>query len=258
MTILLLLTLTMLAQDPVLTEGSVDAFLRTQVAAAQADLPQPDVEGNVMTGVSLSGRTVTHDWSAPSPLDPPAIARLDRALLSGCEDPVIQAAAALGVRLRHVYRHGEAAPRVLELAADTCGGVRLSSSRRWRTIQATATRLQAVDMRSVVEDGEFLTFEFVGARPPTAQAPEQAFEIYGYRLDCAGRTFAVQYVEAFDREGQSLMMDDQPRPAGPINPRTVMAAVAGALCESASSSDNDGTIDPLLRSAWERFDASGA
>lgn len=244
-----------LAQDPVLTEANVDEFLRNELEVARGRLPERDVEGNVLSDVSISGRTLTHRWELPATLNTPQIALLDRTHLVACDDATTVAALRLGVKLRHVYRRQGADDRVFELAEDTCGGVRVSSSRQRRTIQATPTRLQAVDVRSVVEDDAILTFDFVDARPPTENAPDLGFQIFGYRMDCTSRTFAIQYVESLDRNGDTLAIDDRPRLAGPINPGTVMASVADRFCNRfALDEPDDRTLDVLLRAAWSRFE----
>jgi len=254
----MLMLLSLVGQDPVLTGANIDDFLEAQVEAAQGGLPEVDMEGNRLVEVSLSGRTVIHHWDTPTELSTPAVARLDRALLTACDDPVMTAATALGVRLLHVYARDDGNARPMELAADTCGGVRVSSSRYWHTIQATPTRLQAVDLRSVVEGGETLTFEFVDARPPTKDSPDLGFQITGYRLDCTARTFARLYTEYFDRQGESLDFDDQARALGPINPGTVMEAVEEEICDYVAPDDDERTLDALLQAAWARFDAAGS
>ena len=245
-------------QDPALTAANIEEFLASQVAQTQASLPEADAEGNVLTGVSLSGRTVTHEWETRNLPGTADIARLDRAMLMGCEDEVILAATRLGVRLRHEYAKDDGRRRVLELNAASCGGLRLSSSPHWRVIQSTDRRLQAVDLRSVVEEGDTLTFEMVDARPPVADAPDEAFRIYGYRLDCLQSSSNVQYIEAFDRAGQSLDFSDTPGPERAISAGTVMEAIHGEICDDLSEDEDDRTLDALLRAAWARFDAAAS
>ena len=252
-----LLIFALIIQDTPLTEANIDDFLRGRVAEVSASLPRDDGFGNSLSAMSLSGRTVTQEWRSEAPLTLEGLNRLKQVTLMGCEDDVVQAAVSLGVRIRSTYAHGDGHRHVFEQNAETCGRLRVDSSSQWRTLQSTKTRLHAVDVATIVEDGEIRWFELADARPATDEN-EPAFRRYGYRLDCSEGTFASQYVTAYDRQGQDLDHDDAPRPASRFNPGTVMEAAARGVCEGHWTDRTYRDLGTLLQRAWATFDdASG-
>jgi hypothetical protein len=245
----------LLVQDPDLTETTVDAFLRDEVARKRLELPfVDDLHGQTMTEIALSGRTVTQTWRSEAPMTPGVWSEIEQLTLMGCENRAITDVLELGVKVRNVYIDQSGATAVMEQDASSCEPGIFDLSRQWRIVRASPQITLAVDLSIVTADGPRRTFETLSIRQEPLEEDE-AFRREIYEVDCEASTFARQKVELFDDSGWLFDFDDEPRPARAATPDSPMGRAIAGVCRSEWSDPTDHDLSGVVEAAvgtWGR------
>lgn len=245
----------LLFQDPGVTEATVDAFLRDEVARKRRELPfVDDLHGQTMTEVALSGRTVTQTWRSAAPMTPGAWSEMEQLTLMGCDDRAITNLLELGVKVRNVHVDPNGTMAVMEQDASSCELGVFDLSRQWRIVRAGPALTLAVDLSIITAEGQRRTFETLSIRREP-QEEDEAFRREIYEVDCEASTFARLKVELFDESGWLFDFDDEPRPARSATADSPMGVAIAGVCRDQWSDPTDRDLSGVVEAAvgtWGR------